>query len=127
MQGSVSDAPRGGAHLAAEPQDRIAVDVSMYAHSALMFGDVRMDAEAFGVCVSRRTDATVENLSFDERAHLLDVLTHARRCQLDAIELDQSFCVWLVSCDARDRQPRNAWLTLSRRRDGVFLIGLSDL
>ncbi|GEM_PF-2220045 len=103
------------------------IDVSAYAASALMFGDVRMDAEAFGVTVTRRVDASLDNLSPYERARLLDVLWHAQRKQLACLEGEQAFPVWTISSDARDAQPRNIWLIISRTPQGSYLIGLSDV
>lgn len=100
------------------------IDVSNYAQSALMFGDVSMESEAFGVAVTRREDATVDNLDALERARLLDVLLHAQKVQMDCIEGQRTFNLWAISSDARDMQPRNLYLTM-RRLSGRFVIRLS--
>lgn len=108
------------------PAAPILIDVSSYAQSALMFGDVSMEAEAFGVAVTRRQDAKVDNLDALERARLLDVLLHAQKVQMDCIEGQRTFNLWAISSDARDMQPRNLYLTM-RRLHGRFVIRLSAI
>ncbi len=100
------------------------IDVSAHAHQALMFGAVYMEAEAFGVAVTRRTDASADNLTMAERARLLDVLLHARDVQADCIGARRTFSVWTVSSDARDNQARMLWLSMTDE-GGAFVIRLS--
>lgn len=101
-----------------------AIDVSEHAHQALMFGSVSMEAEAFGVAVTRRADAAAHNLTMAERARLLDVLLHAREVQAACIGARRTFSVWTVSSDARDNQARMLWLSLTDE-GGAFVIRLS--
>ncbi len=104
------------------------VDVSAAAQDVLLYGAVSMDAEAFGVTVSRRLGAAPANLTPYERGRLLDVLCHAhavhRRC---TPEEEVTFPIWIVSSDARDAKPRAQWLVLSHLDAGGLLIRLSDL
>ena len=102
------------------------IDVSAYAHSSLMFGDVALDAEAFGVAVTRRPDASIDNLNVDERGRLLDLLWHAQKVQMECIEGQRTFSLWTISSDARDMQPRNLYLTM-RRHPGRFVITLAAM
>lgn len=116
------------------------VDVSQVAAAAALYGTVLMDAEAFGVTVTRRPGATGPQLaarprtgdrmalSPHERGRLLDVLCHAQAVQGKcSITQETSFPVWIVSSDARDAQPRAVWLVMTRRPSGAFHIKLSDL
>lgn len=107
------------------------VDVSTIAAQAVLLfgGGVRMDAEAFGVTVSRRDGATQASLSPHERGRLLDVLCHAHAVHGQCNELQPAvtFPVWIVSSDARDSKPRATWLALTRDDRGGYVIGLSDL
>lgn len=105
----------------------IGLDVTPYAMSALLFGQVHMDPEAFGVTVTRRIDASINSLTGYERARLLDVLQSARRAQLECDESPKTFTVFTISSDARDAQARNYWLTIERAPHGVYQIALSDL
>lgn len=105
-----------------------AIDVSTAAVAVLLFGKVLMDAEAFGVTVSRRPGAEGTNLTSYERGRLLDVLCHAQAFQRTcSTQQEANFPVWIVSSDARDAQPRAQWLVMSMQEDGSYLIRLSDL
>ncbi len=104
------------------------IDVSAAATAALLFGRVFMDAEAFGVAVSRRPGAEGSNLTPYERGRLLDVLCHAQAIQRTCnAQQEASFPVWIVSSDARDAKPRAQWLVMCLQEDGSYLIRLSDL
>lgn len=116
------------------------VDVSQIAEAASLYGTVLMEAEAFGVTVTRRPGAITASgavqasagigldLSSHERGRLLDVLCHAQAVQGKcSITQETSFPVWIVSSDARDAQPRAVWLVMSRQASGAFHIKLSDL
>jgi hypothetical protein len=121
-------AARAATHAAVVvDQMPVGIDVSAYANSALMLGEVHVTTEAFGVTVTRRADAGVANLTGYERARLLDVMSHARRKQLECGNDEQAFPIWLISSDARDVQPRNIWLTIRRTPLGHYLIDLSDV
>ena len=103
------------------------IDVSNTAQAVLFCCPVLMDAEAFGVTVTRRDGARPDNLSADERTRLLDVLCHAQGFQTQAFEREHRFPIWIVSSDARDARHRTHWLVLARDPLGRFLITLSDV
>ena len=104
------------------------IDVSTVAQAVLLFGTVLMDAEAFGVTVSRRPGANGQNLTPYERSRLLDVLCHAQAIQRTCnAQQEASFPVWIVSSDARDSQPRSQWLVMSLQDNGSYFIRLSDM
>ena len=92
----------------------------MYAH------EVYMDAEAFGVAVTRRPGAASQQLTPYERSRLLDVLCHAQIYQAQCEGEDKVFQVWLVPSDAQDAKPRLMWFTIRKDVD-AYLISLSDL
>lgn len=100
------------------------VDVTSVAGQLMIPGPVFMDAEAFGVAVSRRQDAR-ESLLAIERTRLLDVLCHARVLLSTGLEDAQAFQVWLVPTDAGDGKPRLVWFKLSKPGDS-YLIELND-
>lgn len=102
------------------------LDVTSIAIAALMYGTVLVDAEAFGVTVSRREGADVSNLTYDERTRLLDVLCHAQCMQARGDDCS-TFAVWIISSDARDLHPRAHYLTLNRISSDRFVIRLSDV
>ena len=64
----------GPAHVGSTAAQHKSVDVSSVAVVAAFAGHVTMDAEAFGVTVSRRPGACDTNLTGYERGRLLDVL-----------------------------------------------------
>lgn len=127
-QAAVPAGPQGGDrghHRGSQPS----VDVSLLAQAVLLFGNVRMDAEAFGVTVSRRQGAATSALTPNERDRLLDVLCHAHavRGQCKTLRHAVTFPVWVVSSDASDPKPRVTWLVLTRDERGGYVIGLSDV
>lgn len=100
------------------------VDVTQTANSLMFHGQVFMDAEAFGVAVTRRQDAR-KALSAVERTRLLDVLCHADiyrgACESEA----KAFQVWLVPTDAQDGKVRLTWFQI-RKESGRYVIELND-
>ncbi len=104
-----------------------AVDVSEVAQSALFYGHVVMEAEAFGMTVSRRPGANGTNLSPYERTRLLDVLCHAQCFRQKSKSSESTLPVWLVSSDARDARARTHWFAMKRDLAGTYVIRLSDL
>lgn len=102
-------------------------DVSIAAQRFLISAPVFMDAEAFGVTVSRRPQATPAMLTNYEMARLLDVLSHAQVKVHESPEGESEFPMWLVSSDCRDAQPRVVWLIISRHDGTGYRISLSDL
>lgn len=104
-----------------------AIDVSFIAESVLFYGHVVMEAEAFGMTVSRRPGANGTNLTAYERTRLLDVLCHAQCFRQKSETSESTFAVWLVSSDARDSRARTHWFAMKRNESGVFVIRLSDL
>lgn len=102
------------------------VDVTSAAMSVMYAQEVYMDAEAFGVAVTRRPGAASQQLTPYERSRLLDVLCHAQIFQAKCHEEDKVFQVWLVPSDAQDAKPRLMWFTI-RKDANAYLIALSDL
>lgn len=100
------------------------VDVTHTANSLMFHGEVFMDAEAFGVAVTRRQEAR-KALNTVERTRLLDVLCHAEiyrgACQSEA----KAFQVWLVPTDAQDGKVRLTWFQI-RKDSGSYVIELND-
>lgn len=127
MQMFAAGAPTGDAEFALASTEQTAerVDVTATAISLHFALDVYMDAEAFGVAVTRRQGAANQQLTPDERARLLDVLCHAQIYQAKCHIEEKVFQVWLVPSDARDAKPRLMWLTIRRGTDAYF-ISLSD-
>lgn len=114
-------------HVAQKTNGLPAVDISQVAQAVLFYGSVAMDAEAFGVTVTRRGGVDGSNLTSEERTRLLDVLCHAQSIQAQCRRSSKTFPVWIVSCDARDARPRAHWLSLAPVGPGQFIIRLSDV
>ena len=114
----------GPAHVGSTAAQLKSVEVSGVANDAAFAGHVTMDAEAFGVSVSRRTGACDTNLIGNERGRLLDVLCHAKAVQRQCQEGETEFPVWIVSSDARDARPRVLWMAMRKESDGGYHIRL---
>lgn len=125
ISGATRSAYQGseGAMLPAQAQDK---NVSWTAQRAMFCGPVTMESEAFGVLVTRRPEAVVSRLTPYEEARLLDVLCHAKNHVIDCQEQETEFPTWVVSSDARDTQPRVAWLAMRREESGAYRIRLSE-
>jgi hypothetical protein len=105
-----------------------AVDVSHVAQSVLFYGHIVMEAEAFGMAVTRRPGADGTDLTPYERTRLLDVLCHAQCFRQKSEFSECTFAVWLVSSDARDSRARTHWFAMKRDDStGIYLVRLSDL
>ena len=87
---------------------------------------VFMEAEAFGVLVTRRPGADPTLLSSYEDSRLLDVLVHMKdalpRCEESGCE----FQIWAISSDARDAKARCHWVSLEKGNDGSYLLFMTD-
>lgn len=116
----------GPAHVGSTAAQHKSVDVSSVAVVAAFAGHVTMDAEAFGVTVSRRPGACDTDLTGYERGRLLDVLCHAKAVQRQCQEHETEFPVWVVSSDARDARPRVLWMAIRKEPNGGYHIHLSD-
>lgn len=106
----------------------VMVDVSRHARRLCLGVRVAMDAEAFGVMVTRRPDAKASSLTPYEESRLLDVLVHMKGA-MSRIEEGQGECefsVWAISSDARDSRARAVWMTMVRNEDLSFGLRLSD-
>lgn len=91
---------------------------------------LNMQAECFGVTVTRRPEAKPENLTAYELHRALDVLVHVRdnlQLQSEPAEVREcEFPMWVVSSDSRDAQPRVVWLVFRMdRAHGRCQISLS--
>lgn len=102
------------------------IDVSAMAPRAMFAGHAVMDAETFGVAVTRRQDAEMSNLTPTEQSRLLDVLVHARAVQHQCDDEGREFPLWLVSSDTRDNRARAVWMTMRKVDQGAYTITLSD-
>lgn len=103
------------------------IEVTQVAQRAMFAGAVALDAEAFGVAVTRRPGATLSNLTAHESSRLIDVLCHAKNSQHLCQEQESEFSVWVVSSDARDARPRALWFTMHKAPDASYHIRLSDV
>lgn len=105
------------------------VDVSRQARRLCLSSRVLIEAEAFGVLVTRRPGAGASALSSYEEARLLDVLVHMKdalvRCEEGNGECE--FPVWTISSDARDVKPRAIWITLQKEQDESYRLAMSDV
>lgn len=102
------------------------IDVSAMAPRAMFAGRAVMDAETFGVAVTRRQNAEMSNLTPTEQGRLLDVLVHARAVQHQCNADGHEFPLWLVSSDTRDNRARAVWMTVQKVDQGAYTITLSD-
>ena len=102
------------------------IDVSRQARRLSGPARVFMDAEAFGVLVTRRPDANATSLSSYEDSRLLDVLVHMKdvlpRCEDSGCE----FQIWAISSDARDAKARCHWVSLEKGNDGSYRLSMTD-
>lgn len=117
---STDQAPVGAA--ASQEQD-----VSVLAQRFLFASRVFVEAEAFGVTVTRRPRACVEVLDASEMARLLDLLSHASARLQECQEGEVEFPMWVVSSDCRDAKPRPVWLVLCQLDGRGYRISLSDV
>ncbi len=102
------------------------VDVSYTGRMVQFWSPVVLDAETFGVLVTRRTGASGTNLVPQESARLLDVLVAAKEFMGQCEEEPRQFNLWVISSDARDAKPRNVWLEL-KKQAGAYRISLTDM
>lgn len=107
--------------------DSQAQDVSVLAQRFLFASPVLVDAEAYGVTVTRRQGAGVAELDPPEEARLLDLLSHASARLHECQEGEVEFPMWVVSSDCRDAKPRPVWLVLGQLEGGGYRISLSDV
>lgn len=102
------------------------VNVSPFADRLNIVAEVWMEAEAFGVLVTRRPGARVDELTSYEESRLLDVLVHMKealsRCDDDGCE----FNLWAIPSDSRDSKARAHWLDLAKGNEGVCHLSLSN-
>jgi hypothetical protein len=103
------------------------VDVSRYARRLSVGVSVVMDAELFGILVTRRPDAKIATLSSYEEGRLLDVLVHMREALPRSDESGGEFHIWAISSDAGDAKARVHWVTMKRNTDGGnYRLSMSD-
>ena len=102
------------------------VDVSTVAKQIHFGGPITMDAEAFGVLVTRREGAQAGNLLTHEHSRLLDVLVSAKEWLGQCDEEERQFNIWTISSDARDARARNVWLEMGKV-DQSHHITLTDM
>ena len=131
----VEDAAGPEARLVQQPHGQVEepatqVDVSASALAMSLALAVKLDAEAFGVTVTRRPGANERNLTGCERARLLAVLAEAKdllmKCDAHYSDTEEKqFPFWVVSSDARDAKPRMLWLEIRVEPNG-YAIGLTD-
>lgn len=101
------------------------IDVSTVARRLQFFRPVFMEAEAFGIFVTRRDTATTANLDAAEQVRLLDVLSVASAFMGNCDEEAKQFEHWLIPSDARDAKPRQMWGEVQQRGDS-YRISLVD-
>lgn len=89
------------------------VDVTPLARYVQFGRPVLLDAETFGVTVTRRETADTSNLTPPEAARLLDLLIAAKPFIGCCDEELRQFEHWVVSSDARDNRPRCVWMQIS--------------
>lgn len=82
---------------------------------------MRIEAEAFGVLITRRPMATENDLTAYETARLLDVLFHAREFIGQCDEEPRQFNMWVLPSDACDSKARNLWLQLEVTTAGYHI------
>lgn len=102
------------------------VDVSFLAARLSITAVVLMEAEAFGVLVTRRPGVKVSELTRYEESRLLDVLVHMKesliRCDGEGCE----FSLWAIPSDCCDSRARVHWMELIKDGDGACRLALSD-
>lgn len=121
MADSTYQAPETTAH---EPAAEVDLDLTQLCRERGMHfaGSMRlnMQAECFGVAVTRRPGAKPENLTAYELHRVLDVMVHVRdnlQQQPEPAEVGEcEFPMWVVSSDSRDAQPRVVWLVFHMDR-----------
>lgn len=102
------------------------IDVSRHARRLIVTASVLMEAEAFGVLVTRRPDANVTSLSSYESSRLLDVLVHMKEALPRCEDSGCDFQIWTISSDARDAKARCHWVSLEKGADGRYRLSMSD-
>lgn len=104
--------PLCGASTTSEVAHSTPVDVSASARCFGFARSVHMDAEAFGVLVTRRPAAQAAELRPYERARLLAALAslaeYVGQCDEEPRQVEH----WVISSDSRDNLPRCLWIQL---------------
>lgn len=104
----------------------LVVDITSVAQKLHFWRKVNMDAEAFGVLVTRRPCTDASDLLEHEATRLLAVLVEAKEFMGQVDAEAKQFEIAAIPSDARDGKARTFWCELASQND-AYLITLADI
>lgn len=88
------------------------VDVSHTAQKAHFGRPVVVEAETFGVLVTRHSTLVENGLTTQEQSRLLDLLIAAKEFMGACDDEPRQFEFWAIPSDARDQKARMVWINM---------------
>lgn len=88
------------------------VEVSHIANKVHFGHPVFVEAETYGVLVTRRSASEAHSLTTHENTRLLDLLIAAKEFMGGCDEEARQFEFWAIPSDARDHKARMVWISM---------------